>query len=144
MKRCTVCKEEKELTEFYNSKQSKDGKAYRCKVCDARARAKWQEDNKERSAYSARNRRLKFQYGIDIPEYNRMLTEQDGKCAICGKLEKDNIIHKTAQFLSVDHDHNTGKVRGLLCNQCNRGIGMLGDSVESLETAVRYLKGDTH
>lgn len=139
---CCVCEERKDFTEFYNAKNKSDSKGYRCKSCDDKAKKRWANNNEERSRYLARNRRLKFCYGIDIPEYNRILEGQDGRCAICGKLEEDNVVHKSVKFLSVDHDHTTGKIRGLLCNQCNRGIGMLGDTVDSLRNAIRYL--DTH
>jgi hypothetical protein len=68
-------------------------------------------------------------YGIEFADYERMLDEQDGHCAICPSTED----------LHVDHCHSTGVVRGLLCGPCNRGIGLLRDDTERLLAAARYL-----
>lgn len=81
--------------------------------------------------------RLKNKYGLSVNEYKRTLILQDNQCAICGK-------HFTSQNGSlkvcVDHDHKTGKIRGLLCGNCNVGLGMLGDSVTILNNAIKYLE----
>ena len=81
------------------------------------------------------SRRLKSLYGITLEEYEELAAHQSWVCWICGKEEttKDGFLH-------VDHCHKTGKIRGLLCGLCNRGIGSLGDSLELLEKAVEYLK----
>ncbi len=63
-----------------------------------------------------------------------MLIEQDHKCLIC-----EVSVEEFPQILAVDHDHATGEVRGLLCNKCNRGIGLLGDSTQNLKRAIEYL-----
>jgi hypothetical protein len=73
-------------------------------------------------------------YGIDIEEYTKLLEKQDFKCAICGSRGSD------IKSLAVDHDHATGKVRGLLCDSCNLGIGKFKDSTELLTSAINYLK----
>ena len=81
-------------------------------------------------------------YGITRGAYLEMLVKQDGKCAICrgtGFLMRDS--HKT--LLLVDHDHTTGRVRGLLCHNCNRALGLLHDSTENLLRAIEYLEGAT-
>ena len=79
------------------------------------------------------NNKLHSRYGITVEEYDRMFAEQDGKCAICGvKVEK----HR----LCVDHDHATGKVRGLLCRLCNRHLGGFRDSIDLLRRAIAYLE----
>lgn len=65
-----------------------------------------------------------------------MLEEQHGVCAICGKPE----TKPNAKYLAVDHDHKTGEVRGLLCNNCNRALGLLQDNTEVLQNAINYLK----
>lgn len=140
MKKCTVCGEEKPFDMFHKMSTSKDGKGYRCKACDYKARKKWTEDNPERSSYSARNRTLKYHYGIDIPTYEDMFFSQNGACAICGCTENNTTGKRKNWNFAVDHNHNTGKVRGLLCNTCNRGLGMLGDTIERLEKALAYLK----
>lgn len=78
-------------------------------------------------------------YGIEITHdtYLKMLEEQDNKCAICLTSNMD-----LEKLLSVDHCHTTGKVRGLLCNNCNLALGNFKDSITSLENAIKYLKNE--
>ena len=78
---------------------------------------------------------LKSRYGITLEEYEAMLTEQGGVCAICGLPENDRYKRR----LSVDHDHETGAIRGLLCHMCNTGLGKFTDSSELLTSAANYL-----
>lgn len=86
----------------------------------------------------ARNAHLINKYGITIHDYEVLLKKQNGVCAICGGLAyKKNGDVKT---LHVDHDHTTGKVRGLLCSDCNTALGGFKDSQESLLKAIKYLK----
>jgi hypothetical protein len=75
-------------------------------------------------------------YGIDVPDYERILEEQGGGCYICGKKPEPK------RALDIDHDHKTGKVRGLLCSNHNRGLGMLGDDIKSLVKVLEYLVKD--
>lgn len=82
-----------------------------------------------------RKETLKHLYGITLDDYDRMLIEQNSCCAICKALTPGR-GHK---HFSVDHDHETGEIRGLLCNHCNRGLGMLGDNIENLQRALEYL-----
>lgn len=85
------------------------------------------------------NAYLKRNYGITIDYYNRMYTEQHGLCKLCHKegfTMKDT--HKVK--LVVDHCHSTGNVRGLLCHNCNRALGLLKDDIDTLERAIEYLK----
>ena len=72
-------------------------------------------------------------YGIDVEDYERMLEEQNGGCYICGKVPEDN------RALDIDHDHATGKVRGLLCSNHNRALGLLNDDVVLMLKSVEYL-----
>lgn len=141
MKTCTVCGQSKELSEFYNYKATKDGKMYRCKSCDSKSRKKWKETNPERSYQSQRERNLKHKYGITLAEYKCMLDKQHGCCAICAVKENNASfgVNKTLNF-AVDHCHTTGKVRGLLCNQCNRALGMLNDDIKLVIKALDYLQ----
>lgn len=76
--------------------------------------------------------RLQKDYGITVEEYDALMAKQGSCCALCGKASKK---------LDVDHDHDTGKVRGLLCRACNVALGNLGDSVAGLTRALDYLKG---
>ena len=96
---------------------------------------KWRMDNAEQAAKVARNANLKLYYGITSADYDRMLTEQNGRCAICGT---DQPIGNRKYF-SVDHNHETGKVRGLLCNPCNKALGLLQDSATVIRKAADYL-----
>jgi hypothetical protein len=72
-------------------------------------------------------------YGISVSEYESMLEQQGGGCYICGKKPEDK------RALDIDHDHKTGKVRGLLCSNHNRGIGLLNDDISFLARAIQYL-----
>lgn len=104
----------------------------RCDVCiDAvRARArKYYVNYKERVA----EKRLFKAYGISRAEYDRMLTEQGGVCAICGGVRPDG------KPLYVDHCHDSGAIRALLCTQCNTGIGMFNDDPDRLLAAAAYV-----
>lgn len=76
---------------------------------------------------------VRCRYGITLEQVNLLLRRQGGKCAICGKKPSD-------RRLDLDHNHRTKKPRGLLCRNCNRGIGMLRDSVTVLRSAIRYLR----
>jgi Recombination endonuclease VII len=78
---------------------------------------------------------LKAQYGMTEQDYYERLEAQGGACSICGRSPEE-----AGQVrLVVDHDHATGRVRGLLCQPCNQGLGRFGDSIERLVSAVRYL-----
>lgn len=81
-------------------------------------------------------RRMKCQ----LPLFEILMKKQNGKCAICGARQGHRSCRGKVCRLAVDHDHQTGKVRGLLCNNCNRGLGRFHDSAEIVESALRYLK----
>lgn len=83
---------------------------------------------------SARDEKLKRDFGISEADYLEMLDKQGGVCAICKRKE-------TGKYLAVDHDHETGVIRGLLCQKCNTGLGLLSDTLSMLERAVKYLRG---
>jgi hypothetical protein len=86
------------------------------------------------SAEYRRHYHLKTNYGISQSDYQRLFDLQDGQCAICGTTDP-----KHYGMFNVDHDHETGKVRGLLCAQCNQGLGKFRDNIHFLEQAVLYL-----
>lgn len=98
---------------------------------------KWAKEHPERIAEIAR----KHNYGISSTEYKEKSKKQKNRCALCGKKEthRDHRSGKV-RVLSVDHDHETNKVRDLICGNCNRGLGMFKDSIEILLKAVQYLK----
>lgn len=83
----------------------------------------------------ARRYMYKKKYGLSLEDFNRMLSEQENKCAICGKNQETG----GSKFPSVDHCHMTKKVRGLLCQKCNRGLGLFNDRPERLIAAAAYL-----
>jgi len=82
-----------------------------------------------------KNAHLKARYGITLEEKLELLNRQGGKCLIC---KKDIIKNKAC----VDHNHETGRVRGLLCDRCNHGLGNFKDNIELLQLAIEYLKLD--
>ena len=73
-------------------------------------------------------------YGITLQQYNQMLEDQNGVCAICGKADEVE-----GRRMAIDHNHDTGEVRGLLCGTCNRGLGNFQDSIDMLKKATDYL-----
>jgi len=85
-----------------------------------------------------KNRELIRDFNITLEEYNQLLLSQNGVCAICGEPETSTNRGKI-KCLSVDHDHETGKIRGLLCQKCNQGLGNFKDSLELIEKTKQYL-----
>lgn len=143
MKVCCVCKEQKELSEFYNYKTAKDGKMYRCKVCDNIARsASRKSAGAEMTRRGYRRRVLSANFGMTLEDYDSLLEKQGGCCAICGTTNPHGEGSEATHLknMAVDHCHNTGKVRGLLCNTCNRALGLFRDSRDVLEKALTYLE----
>ena len=131
MKICKVCKEEKELDLFYNKADTKDGKMFRCKVCDNLSGKKYRALNPEKTKQSSIRSNLKFKYGMTLEDRDDLIKKQGGVCAICCEL-KDRMV--------IDHCHSTGKIRGMLCNSCNRGLGYFGEDIQSLEEAITYIQ----
>jgi hypothetical protein len=127
MKRCPDCGETKPLDEFPRNRNCKDGRHPYCKPCH-NARGK---ESKQRLYGGSRHYHLKLRYGIGADEFDELVRQQDGVCAICGRPDPEH----------VDHDHDTGAVRGILCFNCNGGLGQFRDSIDALEAAARYLDG---
>ena len=141
MKKCSKCGEEKILEEFYKSGIKITS---RCKKCISENGKEKYKNNpipmreyKKQQYYNDpskfRERQLKRDFGIDLLVYNNMFEEQYGVCAICGKVDRD-------KRLAVDHNHLTKKVRGLLCGDCNRGLGIFKDQIFLLQKAISYLE----
>lgn len=122
---CPVCG----CTEYYKSKESSGRVRIRCKSCQKERMRKIyaSEEYKKKHRIDDRRRRR----GCSAEEYDARLEKQSGKCAICGKL--------LWQDLRVDHNHLTGKVRGLLCDNCNCGLGFFKDNPSLLRRAADYL-----
>lgn len=129
---CKECREIKNAKDFYGCKPRPDGLMSYCKKC-------WNASTSVKRSY------LKQMYGLNLEEYNQIYELQGGVCAICRQPETrklrgtDNIYS-----LSVDHNHETGEIRGLLCRGCNSGLGHFQDNIERLQKAVSYLERDGH
>ena len=93
------------------------------------------EANKERISKRSREYALNKLYGLSVADYDELFSQQHGQCAICGSTG----TKKVHAFLFVDHDHSTGAIRGLLCNSCNRAIGLLKDNADTLRKAADYI-----
>lgn len=130
---------EKPLDEYYTHKRTKDGKGSWCKQCLITKTAEKRKDPVQKELWKEYGRRstLKHRYGITVDEYDKMMEYQQG-CAICGATECGG--RGPNSRLAVDHDHETGKVRGLLCTNCNNGLGRFKDSPELLQKAITYLE----
>jgi len=134
-KRCIRCKETKDLEAFNKNKQELDGHAVYCRACRSIMRAGGYEYHigKERGLKSSSKEQkrlymVKCLYGLDAEAYTALRLRWNDTCGICGKPTTD-----------VDHNHVTGKVRGLLCGPCNRGLGMFQDNPTLLRNAETYL-----
>ena len=141
MKICTVCEIPKTIDCFYKRTASPDGYATQCKTCDNKKRSAWKKANPEANQKSNRNNQLLKRYGITFDEYESMLDAQGGKCGICGTKENysGHTGYRKDWSWSVDHCHKTGKVRGLLCNNSNRALGLFKDEVNTLKSAISWL-----
>jgi len=140
-KTCSKCGEEKPRDQFHVSRQGKFGPVLKsaCKDCGAAAVREWYSRNSDQSNTNRRRLQLKQNYGLTVEQYVDMLEAQGNACAICHQPERAVHGNGTAFGLSVDHCHDSSDVRGLLCQRCNRAIGLLGDDVELLRSAIAYL-----
>lgn len=139
MKICTKCDESKPLDAFYQNPENRDGRQGSCKACDNVRTKEWKAANAESTRMTSKKYYLRTKYGITIEQYNDLLAKQGGRCACCGA----DSPRGRGVYFPVDHCHETGAVRGLLCNPCNVGIGALGDNVEGVMRALTYLTKGT-
>jgi len=128
--RCPRCGQEKNLSEFNKDKHTYLGYSIYCRFCNRQKARERYLNHKERH----KDVQLKSHFDITLEMYKEMESGQDGGCAICGRTRAEN-----GKSLAVDHCHTSGKVRGLLCNTCNTGLGMFNDSASILRQAVEYL-----
>jgi hypothetical protein len=135
---CSTCKETMWESEFGFLVKARGKRHRQCKHCIRR-----QQQSRKRLCQLYRDNHLLGRYGITQADYDAMFARQGGRCAICGSdsnfVTIKRLDGKPANF-AVDHDHDTGKVRGLLCHGCNQGLGKFKDSVELLRLAVAYLE----
>jgi len=146
MKKCNKCDNERELSDFYTGRGYKDGIRPVCKIClraERNARylkdptkvsvqqKEWVKANRSRRLKIMRDWNLKVKYGITPEQFDEMVKAQNGCCKICEK-PQDRVLH-------VDHCHETGKIRGLLCSTCNTGIGQFKEDPEIMKKAIEYI-----
>ena len=154
IKICARCEAEKPISEFHKKKGTHDGFDYYCKECKKiLGREEYQRNKATYKKYAKKNKekrrkrnkawrdknpdkmkfyRIKTKYGIGVDEYRKLLSEQDNCCCICG-------VDFSAAKPVVDHCHESGSIRGILCARCNVGIGMFRESIDSLSNAIIYL-----
>ncbi len=136
------CRNTKKIEEFEKRKDSISGFGHRCKICSNKYKLNFRNRNLEKVRKQARdsakrkypttgkNRDLLRNYGITLEQYNIILKSQDGKCKTCSSTEK----------LRLDHDHSNGKVRGILCDDCNLSIGRIKENIQTLKNMIIYLE----
>jgi hypothetical protein len=134
-KQCTICLEHKPIEDFHKAKRNKYGRRNYCKACDrlVRDRKIVLPPRGTQTPYTREQKKdweLRRAYGISLEDFLSMVKEQQGLCLICQMQKK----------LYVDHNHVTGKVRGLLCNTCNRGLGFFHEDEDLLNRAIAYIR----
>lgn len=143
-KKCGICQVEKPVSEFYkHSRYSKKRPWFRgnCKSCHSKLGKEAYKNNKLWYDTRLRAEHLQRTYSMTVEEWDALHEKQRGLCAACGKPEiKFNNKSKKIQRLCVDHCHKTGKIRGLLCNRCNRIIGLAEEDLNILELIYKYVK----
>lgn len=138
---CTGCGVDKPVSAF--SRRPNGLPRSRCKPCLSEATMQWRDRNQDR----ALDAHLRRTFGITLAAYQELLVAQGGVCAVCGQPPTVALGIPTRRQgravrprLVVDHDHETGEVRGLLCSPCNRGLGFLGDTADGVRRALAYLE----
>ncbi len=133
MKECLECQTDISGTHY---------RTVRCKPCQKK-RNREGANERRRNSYTSyyklydRNRYILKRFGLSPEEYQLLLEKQDGRCAICDRTPEEV---DDGRMLAVDHDHETGEIRGLLCRPCNTGIGQLGDNPARIKRALDYLE----
>jgi hypothetical protein len=136
MKHCPGCKQEKPRTSFAKNRGRVDGLQAHCKQCFS---ARYKKDPQV-----TRNHHLLSTYGLRPQDVELMLAQQQGMCAICRRPIHTGQPYDRLTSAHVDHDHETGAVRALLCHFCNAGLGYFMDSFELLHTASLFLEYFKH
>jgi hypothetical protein len=132
--RCNKCGKDKSIHDFCIDKTRPSGHSKPCKSCHTEDGRKYKKDNPLKVKQYFRNNHLAKTYGVSTDWYKLKIESQNNLCAICKRSES------AYGNLCVDHDHNTGKVRDLLCNRCNSAIGFLDEDILRFEAAIEYLK----
>jgi hypothetical protein len=134
---CKACYGQKPTHSFHKDSSSTRGYAYYCKPCATEKSRVWHTTHKHDVAYKAKRQDsyFKTKYSVSKEIRDQMLVEQDNKCAICRVSLSTDGGHT-----HTDHNHQTGKIRGILCTNCNRGLGHFKDSGDNLQAAIEYLR----
>jgi hypothetical protein len=153
VKTCGHCRMVKALSEFGQNRTTRDGKQCYCHNCRRTKHREWLATHPRAAKRHKQTRRARLKtrpgkrlaetlriYGLTVADYAQLCERQNNKCAICTCTET-KIVNGQEQRLSVDHDHDTGAVRGLLCSKCNSGLGLFRDDVALLNAAAVYLGG---
>ena len=143
---CTVCKVIKPLKDFYY-RHSEKRHYSACIQCECTKKRKHKIRKRAKQIMwpdhwgkaTNRDRYYRRVYGITVQDYDRMFCEQDGKCKLCGTTDGGDKIKK---YFSVDHCHDTGKIRGLLCMNCNRDLAVYEKWRDRIELLDRYIIGE--
>lgn len=134
---CKMCKTKKTLSEFNIAKNKLSGHRAECRQCESNKNKKDWENNRLKS----REKSTCKSFNITQEKYQILMSINN--CQLCNREFKPISEHyKTDR--NIDHCHSTGKIRGVLCVRCNVALGTLGDNVEGLEKALKYLKSDTY
>lgn len=136
-KQCFTCKKIKSVENFYKRK-NKIGINSNCKKCDSKYKKELIKNNPIKRKHQSKKDALKI-YNLTIEKFLLLVKKQNNKCAICSNGETNKHKNGLIKNLSVDHCHKTGKIRGLLCGNCNRGLGMFKDEIYLLQKAKEYL-----
>ncbi len=136
-KRCCDCDTIKLVSEFNTRNGRRPGQIWLrsyCKKCGEKRNRKWAKNNISKYRAMRRRSNHKKRYTAEEVNYESRLIAQGGICATCGRQPG---VGKSS--LHVDHDHETGKIRGLLCQQCNRALGLVKDNIATLAAMIDYL-----
>lgn len=134
---CKTCKQDKLISEFHIAKHRPSGYNSSCKDCDKERMKNWRCNNVK----AIRESRARKEFNLSKSQYDLLMSTSN--CQICNKEFKPlSIDYRNDR--NIDHCHETGVVRGVLCNSCNTGLGKLGDNIEGLEKALNYLKSTTY
>lgn len=142
--KCETCQEERDINLFYpyNKKM--------CKICNREKNKKWRKNNPEKvreqrkqqiknNPYHFYFKKIKIDHGITKEEYWTLFYNQNKCCSICKNRGREG-KESGRKYLFVDHDHITGRIRGLLCHHCNSAIGFARDNTDTLKNAIIYLE----
>lgn len=135
MKLCARCKQTKPVDDFPIDPRRPDARYSYCRQCKREYMKEHRQRDPEASREKQRRDNIK-RYGVTVEQFDAMLATQGGRCAICGTTEP----RRNHGRMAIDHDHATGRVRALLCGDCNNGLGLFGDDADRLRKAATYLE----